>query len=358
MVPVVYRNELRLVADVIKGDSAAVSRFIDLAATQVWSVVVALVGDGAVGEKAFLTVIAAIRANGFARLLRYDGRSRLSTFFTCLSRDVLGEELARSFSLEPNKAWQSFERFFAADFRRLINRKFPRATETRSEDLYQEVCLALVDRDYYRIRAFGGRGSFSGYILSTVVANLLTDLLRQEAPRRRLPADIARMSPVHQAIFVACAWDGVALDAERIAMAIRGKIQPEPRPEEVAAAFHQLAGKIAAARGSLVKPEDVSIDDGGFDVASPSPTPEEILLEQEEQRAWDALLDVVRRESGALPGADRLYFEISSQSTLPPREIAKLMAIPVEEVYSLKQRMERWVKQIASGLKNTAAVSV
>jgi RNA polymerase primary sigma factor len=357
MAPVEHRGEKRLVAEVIKGDPAAAARFLDLAATPVWTAVVALVGDGAAGEKAFLTIVAALQANGFARLARYDGGSRLSTFLTFASRDILAEELTRAFSVEPNQAWRRFERFFGADIRRRISGRFSRATTTECEDHYQKVCLALVERDCHRIRAFDGRGSFGGYILATVVDNLLTDLVRQEVPRPRLPAAIAAMSPLHQTIFAACVWGGVALDAQRIAEAIRGKIAPEPRPDEVAAVLNGLAGRIAAALGSLKKPDDIPIDDG---IASPSPTPEDILIEKEEQREREALLNIVKREAEALPNADRLYFNLVLQSTdpLPPRKIAKLMAIPVDDVYLLKQRVERWRTKIALSLQKNATVSV
>jgi RNA polymerase primary sigma factor len=222
-----------------------------------------------------------------------------------------------------------------------------------------------VERDYHRIRAFDGRGSFGGYILSTVVDHLLIDLVRQEGSRPRLPADIARMSPLHQAIFAACIWGGVALDAERMVEAVRGKIQPEPHPDEVAATLNELAGTIAAARGSLAKPEEISIDaDDGIakvqTLASSALTAEDILLEQEEQRDREALLNIVKREADALPSADRLYLQLVFQSNgpLPPREVAKLMAIPVEDVYRLKQRVERWMKQIALSLQKNVTVSV
>ena len=49
---------------------------------------------------------------------------------------------------------------------------------------YQEVCLKLIEDDFRRIRAYGGRGSFTGYIL-TVVDRILIDLVRRELPRRR-----------------------------------------------------------------------------------------------------------------------------------------------------------------------------
>jgi RNA polymerase primary sigma factor len=362
MLPVRYLNEKRLVADVIKGDPAAISRFVELVDTPIWTTVVALVGDGAPGTKAFDTIITALRADGFSRLLRYDGQSTLSTFLTWVSRDILAEELARSFSVEPNQAWRRFDRFFGKDIRQRIGKRFSRATTTEREDRYQQVCIALVERDYHRVRAFDGRGSFGGFILSTVVDNLLTDLGRQEVSRPRLPADIARMSPLHQAIFAACVWGGVALDARRIAEAVRGKIQPEPHREEVAAVLDELAGRVAAARGWLVKP-DIPIDTpegtAGTRASGGSRTPEDILLELEEEQEREAFLDAVNRESVFLPDADRLYVQLFlSDSLLPPRELAKLMGIPVDEVNLLQQRVKRWMKQIKLSLKKTTAASV
>jgi RNA polymerase primary sigma factor len=366
MLPVKHPGERRLVADVIKGDQAAISRFLDLVKTPIWTTVVALVGDGPPGEKAFLTIIAALRADGFSRLARYDGRSTLSTFLTFVSRDVLGEGIASSFSVEPNGAWRMFERFFGAEIRRRIGGICRKATKKRDEeDLYQHVCLKLVERDYYRIRAFDGRGSFRGYILSTA-DHVVIDRIREEDGRGpRLPADIAQMSALHQAIFVAGAWNAVRLDVDLMLLVVKGKIQPEPRREEVVAVLNELAGRIATTRGALAKPREISIDaDEGIAetlaIASSSQTAEDTLLEQEEERTREALLDAIRRKAETLPNADRLYLQLIFQSSgpLPPREVAKLMAIPADEVYRLKQRVERWVKQIALSLQNSTAAPV
>jgi RNA polymerase primary sigma factor len=43
---------------------------------------------------------------------------------------------------------------------------------------------------------------------------------------------------------------------------------------------------------------------------------------------------------------------------LPARNIAKLMGYPVEEVYRLKQRTQRWLKEVAVRLENNSDMSV
>ena len=180
------RSELSLVRAVRAGDPGAVQRFLDAFSATMWSVVVRLEGEGAAGETAFLEVIEGLKADGYARLAAFDGRARLSTYLAIVARDVLADRLARSFVEAPHRAWARFERFFGTDLRRRVAQRFPRNTGISGhEDAYQEVCLKLIEDDYRRIRAYDGHGSFTGYVL-TVVERILIDLLRREAPRRRI----------------------------------------------------------------------------------------------------------------------------------------------------------------------------
>jgi len=51
-----------------------------------------------------------------------------------------------------------------------------------------------------------------------------------------------------------------------------------------------------------------------------------------------------------LPAQDRLYLQIvfSATDPMPAREIARAMQVPVEEVYRLKQRSQRWLSDVAA----------
>jgi RNA polymerase primary sigma factor len=351
------RSELSLVRAVRAGDPGAVQRFLDAFSATMWSVVVRLEGEGAAGETAFLEVIEGLKADGYARLAAFDGRARLSTYLAIVARDVLADRLARSFVEAPHRAWARFERFFGTDLRRRVAQRFPRNTGISGhEDAYQEVCLKLIEDDYRRIRAYDGHGSFTGYVL-TVVERILIDLLRREAPRRRLPAAIARLSPLDQQVYTAIVWDKHSADPDRLAMALRGRLECDPDAAEIRMAVERVA-KLAPLAPAAAAAELVSLDTSGEDgealaVADSGVTPEEHLLEQEEEQTRSGLLAAVKAAADKLPADERLYLQIvfSATEPLPAREISKLMHLPVEDVYRLKQRSQRWLTEIAGRLE-------
>ena len=92
-------------------------------------------------------------------------------------------------------------------------------------------------------------------------------------------------------------------------------------------------------------------------VADPAPSPEEALLLAEEDAARTALVVAVRDAAAGLPAEERLYLQIvfSTTEPAPAREIARRMGCPVEDVYRLKQRTQRWLADIASMLEKTGA---
>jgi RNA polymerase primary sigma factor len=83
-----------------------------------------------------------------------------------------------------------------------------------------------------------------------------------------------------------------------------------------------------------------------------------LLFEEEQRRA--ALVAAVNTAAEKLPTDERLYLQIvfSANEPLPARGIARLMGCPVEEVYRLKQRTQKWLKEIAEHLEKNADVSV
>jgi RNA polymerase primary sigma factor len=349
------RPELALVKAVVAGDSGAAQRFLDAVSGTLWSVVVRLEGEGTDGESAFMEVIEALRADGYARLKAFDGRSQLSTYLTITARDILADRLARSFVEAPRKSWARFERFFGADIRRRVTQRFPReASSGRRDDAYQEVCLKFIEDDYRRIRAYDGLGSFAGFIL-TVAERILIDLVRRDAPRRRLPAAVARLSQLDQDIYSAVVWSSHPADAERLAMTMRGRFECDPDVSEIRQALERLARLgplVASARHEAVSLDDTGAGGEGLAVPDPGASPEEQLLESEEEQSRSALLAAVKSAAAELPADERLYLQIvfSATDPLPAREIAQTMKLPVEDIYRLKQRSQRWLTDIASRL--------
>jgi len=364
MQPKSAQTEQILVAEVIAGRAPALDRFLDLASAAIWPVVMLSEGEGAEAEAAFLDVIGALKANNFARLRGFDGRGRLASFLALTTRDVLAEQCARAFAETPDRAWRRFEKLFGGDIRRRVKRRFPLADASQRDDHYQEVCLKLVEDNCRRIRAYSGQGSFNGYILATV-ERLLIDLMRREAPRRRLPAEVERMSDLHQAMFKAVAWAGAPPDPVRLAEALAGSLTSEPDIHQLRGALDDLAQPIAAARAAALGGELVSLDADAaapdlLALADPGASAEDQLVADEEERARAAFLESVRRAGLQLPPEDRLYLQIMLEASepMPPRAIAKVMALPVEEVYRLRQKTQRWLREMASQAANFAEASV
>ncbi|SHK15063.1 RNA polymerase primary sigma factor [Bradyrhizobium lablabi] len=352
------RPELELVRAVVSGDAAAAQRFLEMASATLWSVVVKLEGDGAEGESAFLGVIEGLKADGYSRLRAFDGRSRLSTYLAIVARDILADRLARGFVESPRKSWTRFERFFGEDIRRRVAHRFPRETGTgRREDAYQEVCLKFIEDDYRRIRAYDGLGSFTGFIL-TVAERILLDLVRRDAPRRRLPAAVARLSQLDQDIYAAIVWGMHPVDADRLAMTMRGRFERDPDAEEIRQALQRVAevapltAAATSGRSEMVSLDTSGDDDQGIVIPDSGATPEQQLLDAEEEQTRSALLDAVKQAADDLPADERLYLQIvfSATDPMPAREIARTMQLPVEDVYRLKQRAQRWLTELAARL--------
>jgi RNA polymerase primary sigma factor len=353
-----------LVNAVLSGEAGAASRFLEHVSATLWSIVVKLAGDGAGGEAAFLHIVESLKADDYARLRGFDGRSRLTTYLSLVSRDALADQLAGQFSTAPHEAWERFSRYFETDIRSRIGRQLPsKLGRAGREDAYQEVCLKLIENDFRRIRSYAGRGSFTGYIL-TVVDRILIDLVRREMPRRRLPAAISRSAPLDQAIYAALVWEGCPQDADRLAAALRGKLEEDPTAAEIAESVARLAGIARLERPSPAT-EAISLDallgeGGSLSIAESSPTPEDYLLLFEEEQRRTALVATVNAAAEKLPTDERLYLQIafSGNEPLPARGIAKLMGCPVEEVYRLKQRTQKWLKEITVQSGKNSDVSV
>jgi len=352
------QSEFALVRAVLAGDPAACARFISAVSANVWSIVTKHVGDGSEGEAAFLYVVASLKAEGSARLKAFDGQASLCTYVSLVARDILAERVAMCFSEDPHDAWSQFQRFFERDIRRTVDQRLGnRCSAATREDAYQEICLKLVENDFHCIRAYDGRGSFFGYVLTTV-DHALIDLLRRSTPRRRMPAAVARLSSLDQEVYTAIVWEGHPVDPDRLAQVLVGRLNRDPDAVEIAEALPCI---VAVARldpashswAARLISLDAVTDGGTLTLTDTTPTPEDWLLLAEEESSRAALVSAIKTAAAALPPDERLYLEtvFSATDPLPPRQIAKAMGCPVEDVYRLRKRAQRWIKEIAMRLE-------
>jgi RNA polymerase primary sigma factor len=266
--------------------------------------------------------------------------------------------MVSQFSEASHKAWGRFVRFFESDIRSRMVQQLPRnAGRAEREDAYQEICLKLIENDFHRVRAYGGRGSFTGYVL-TVVDRILVDLVRRAAPRRRLPAAVARSTPLDRALYAAVVWDGCPQDIGRLVAALRGRLERDPGAAEVAESLARVVRIVrlgpARAQATDAVSLDMLVNDGwGLSLADPAPTPEDCILLAEEERNGAALVAAVKAAVADLPADGQLYLQtiFSASEPLPARKIARLIGCPVEEVYRLRKRTQRWLKDMAVQLQ-------
>jgi len=181
--PSKHSSDLARVNAVRSGGAAHAARFVKEISGTVWSACRLLTGDDDDTRRAFGEVMAALAADRFARLGAYSGRGTLDTFVALTVRDLLAERMLRLMQSDQKQAWRAFEHLFEADIQRLIRKRFPDLGDDSRRDAYQDVCVALIDDEYRRLKAYGGSGSFAGFVLRTV-DHLLIDLVRSVVGRR------------------------------------------------------------------------------------------------------------------------------------------------------------------------------
>lgn len=302
----------------------------------------------------FVQIMAQLRADDFALLRTFDGRATVSAYLRLVLRDLLSERVARLLSENPERGWRAFEHFFKRDLLRIIARYFPAAGDGE-DDIYHDVVAALVEDGYRRILAYDGQGSFGGFVLR-IVNNLCVDRLRKDVPRRRLPAAIQRLPATEQEVFKLLYWQNcpehqlgvvlrthkVELDAEALAAAVAAVRAALPRNFSV--------GDEDSRPRLVALPGTTEGRSGEGDLPDERPTPEDAVIAHEDEQTLEQATGALKQAISRLPQDIRLYLQyvMSGDGQLPAREIAKLMARPVTEIYRLRQQAERLLRQALS----------
>jgi RNA polymerase primary sigma factor len=295
--------------------------------------------------------MAALAADGFARLKDYDGRSLVKVYAALVVRDRLLERAINLLVIDPTRGWQAFEAFFGVDMRRMIERALPGAGNRQNrEDAYQAVCEALLRNDIERLRAYSGRGSASGFVLQ-IIENLVIDFVRTIVPRRRLPAAIGRLSDLDQEVFRLIYWERLDAHPAILVGHLPRSGEAPPGVAAVGEAIERVRqalppGYYAEPRGDgqmveLAAAEDLAAAGGSEDFRVP--TPEDQLAEGEAAMLLEQALDALRAALPGLAVAERLYLQLALTGA-PAREIARLLCLPVEDVHKLAQKLKRHLR--------------
>jgi RNA polymerase primary sigma factor len=328
------------------GNSVHTAQFVKDISGTVWKSCRVLTGEDAEAREAFAETMASLSANRFARLWGYSGCGTLETFVALSVRDLLAERMLRLVQSDPQRGWIAFECLFNADIVKLIRKRLPHSEDARL-DAYQDVCLALVDNDYRRLKTYNGSGSFAGFVLRTV-DHLVIDRMRAAVPRRRLPTGVTRLSELDQEIFKLVCWKGAPEHPDVLATHLCSRFGRMPDSVEIVAALSRV-------RSFVPSPANLRLasipTDKLEEIPSPAePSAEDQLVKSEEEEQLAAALEMLSEAIAALPGAERLYLTIvlGATETPPSRDIAHLMQRPVEEIYKLKQRVLQHLRDTLS----------
>lgn len=338
-----------LIGRLVAGDGSAAAAFLHRAIPSLTAAIAKLEPQQDEEQAALLYVLTELRDENYERLRAFDGRASLGSFLALLARELLARRAVDRLLADPGNGWARFNRIFDQDIRIRIAKRFPFDAGTgRWDDIYQDICVKLVESNCRRLRDYGGKGSFVGFVLK-VVKNLLADELRRDIPRRRLPAAIERMPALEQEIYKAIAWDGCPVEVPRLADLLRGRLADAPAEADLRAALARVTEATPTLHvATPAKPKIVSLDgapaaiEGEF-ALSYALTPEEQLLLAEEENTREALIAQIKVGAQSLSNEERLYLQLAfGAEPMPRRRIAELMHCPVEDVDRLKKKIQRW----------------
>lgn len=333
-----------------RGGPEAVEALVRSLADLVWTACRRVTREEADAQVAFREVMAALAADGFARLKGYDGRARLRVYVALVVRDLLLERAIKLLVLDAARGWSAFEAFFGADMRRMIERALPGPAQRQNrEDAYQAVCEALLKNDLRRLRAYSGRGSPSGFVLQ-IIENLVVDFVRTIIPRRRLPAAITRLSVLDQSVFRLVYWERLAADPAILIPHLARAGEAPPAASAVAEAIGRVRQALPPAYCAEPRGEGQMVELSASEVTAVTRgdlrvrTPEEDLVDGEAESLLEQALEALQQALPRLAAVEQLYLRLALAGE-PAREIARMLSLPVEDVHKLAQRLKRRLRE-------------
>ena len=347
-------GDLLLVHKVIQGAEGAWEQFVRRHSDLIYSFCHLVFPIDAVADE-YLNILRSLRADDFAILRAFNGRAKLSTYLTLKIADLLATRLLRIFNEDPERAWKAFESFFKADITRIIARQFPFSPMHQTlddgssrEDLYQEICVLLVEQDYRRLRSYDERGSFTGYIRQ-IVRNLCMDLFRKRQGRRRIPEVILQLPELEQEIFKLLNWRGCAeQDLFNVLFNERANTYSVAQVEQ--AIVRVKGARLSSRFGSKSheeRPRTSSLTWGTEEtpvkereIADFKSSPEREAIAAEERAAQEKTLAKLQQVVAELPADEQIYIRLRyyTTPTKSPRDIARIMGRSEEEIYKLRQK--------------------
>lgn len=321
--------DLDLVERLLRGDVDARSAFEERISSSITEACAARSVDVRSAREAQHDIWTAFRAENYSWLGKWDGRGSLLVSVTLEVGNRLVLRIPPLLRSNPDKGFSAFVGAFSKSIQRQIADRY--AFRFEREEVFQEIYLLLWeehpkeekrDGPCWRLKSFEEPGSFAAFV-RVVVDRLLTDILRGEIGRPRLPERVAKLPKLEQEIFKALFWERVSPDATALMAVIAWRV-PGATPAAVAAAYRNLRGHIPV-RLFLPRPADVSTDalvdagDGAGaaprEIVDPHRTPAEGLEDQERSALMASAAAATNRFLETLTEDQRAYFEEDMRGT-------------------------------------------
>ena len=174
-------------------------------------------------------------------------------------------------------------------------------------------------------------------------------------PRRRLPAAIQRLTAAEQEVFRQLYWENCP--EHQLAAALRAR-KIELGTEAIATAVVTVRTALPRDFGAdddhrprlVALPGSTDGRDGESELPDERPTPEDAVIAQQDEAALEQATGALKIAIARLPQEIRLYLQhvMSGDGDLAPRDIARLMARPVTDIYRLRQQADRMLRQALS----------
>ena len=325
-------SDLALISAVIRKEAGAWDRFVQRYSDLVYTYCSSIFSDQDL-EVEYLNAFRCLQSDNFANLRDFEGRVEFSTYLTVTLGKILERRIVELFNIDSNRGWTAFQGFF----KKVLNR-----LRRENEDLYQDICVRLIDNNYRRIVSFDGRGSFTGYI-RRVIDNLCLDLRRNSEGRRRLPEPVLRLPALEQEIYRQIHWNGSReKDLPDILRDDRGIPYGKERLELALAQLRNTQLRQVDPPVREISLESVVRDGEEKEKELPDSTyaPETLLVDAQEERSTEEHYFALMQALNSLPAEFSLYVRLRfySQPEKSPREIARLMGRSEREIYKIRQQ--------------------
>lgn len=304
-------------------------------------------------DNEWLQVMDQLRANDFALIREFDGRSKLSNYLTLKLSNILGIRILSLIREGGEIGWVVFEGFFRNDIKRAISNGFRLSPGvgvlkdgTSYEDLYQEICKSLFENNYRRLTNYNGSGTYGGYI-GTVLRNLCLDLARAKDGRERMPKAISRSSSVDQQVYDLLVRDHhEPVEVVELLSNKTGHRYARKELLDAIARVEKVLRRKSAKGGPIIESIDQSTEnpEGSnrkIDFPSSTNNPEQAVIEAQEEQEKQKVLQTLSDRVQELPTRLQLYVKLRyyRNPPMPPGEIARRMGLEEKDIYGMRTQV-------------------